>query len=77
MRVVLILVCAVLIMVLLGWMTFSRNSGEATININTQKIEQDTQRVIDRGDKLIHDADKKGQELLRPNRRQEAQTTPD
>ncbi len=67
MRAILIVVCAVLIMVVLGWMTFNRSPGEATININTEKIEADTQRVIKRGDEILHKVDRKGQELLNPS----------
>jgi hypothetical protein len=57
MRVILILVVIVLLMVMAGWLTFGRNGGRTSINIETQKIERDTERAVDRGKEVLHSVD--------------------
>lgn len=57
MRGILLLAVLVLIMILVGWVTFSSNTDRTTINIETQKIESDTQDAIQRGRELIKEAE--------------------
>lgn len=53
MRAVLILVVIALLMVLAGWLTFAKNGSQTSINIETQKIEHDTDRAIQRGKEVL------------------------
>ena len=57
MRVILILVVVVLLMVMAGWLTIVRNGGRTSINIETQKIERDTERAVERGKEVLHNVD--------------------
>lgn len=57
MRAILILVVIVLLMAMAGWLTIARNGGRTSINIETQKIERDTERAVDRGKAVLHNAD--------------------
>ncbi len=54
MRVILILVVIVLLLVMAGWLTIGRNGNRTSINIETQKIERDTERAVDRGKEVLH-----------------------
>lgn len=53
MRAILILVVISLLMVLAGWLTFAKNGNQASVTIETQKIERDTERAIDRGKEVL------------------------
>lgn len=53
MKPLLILVVIGLLMVLAGWLTFGRNGNQTSINIETKKIEHDTERAIDKGKELL------------------------
>lgn len=60
---VLLAVIAVVVMAWLGWISFSRTDDRATIEINTQKIEQAADKAVQTGRDLanetsetIHDA---------------------
>jgi len=53
MRAILILVVIALLMVLAGWLTFAKNGNQASVTIETQKIERDTERAIDRGKEVL------------------------
>lgn len=65
MRVAIILVCVVLVMVFLGWLTFGNTSGQASINIETQKIQNDTQQAVDKTGKVLQEVGKEGKEFLK------------
>lgn len=47
MRAVLILAAVVLLMVLLGWITFSREGDRPAVTINTDTVQQDTERAVE------------------------------
>ena len=49
MRALIFLVAIVLLMALAGWITFGSSPGRSTINVETQRIKQDTNRALDSG----------------------------
>lgn len=52
MRGILALVVVVLILALVGWITFGNNANEATISIDKQKVKQDVDRIKQSGAEL-------------------------
>ncbi len=53
MRGIIILVLLVLVMGLAGWITFGSNPGQTTINIETDKIQRDTETAVENTEKMI------------------------
>lgn len=47
MRALLGFVAAVLILALVGWISFSSSSDQATVNIEKEKIKQDTAEIVE------------------------------
>ncbi len=47
MRAIIILALIVLLMGLVGWITFSNEPGRSSINIETDKIEQDAENAVE------------------------------
>ena len=58
MRTLIVLAAVVLLLALLGWVTFSRDPGRSSINLETDEIKQDTQGVMESGAKLLDDAER-------------------
>ena len=58
MRFVIILAAAVLILALVGWVTFSSGPGRSSINLETDEIKQDTQGAMESGAKMLDDAER-------------------
>jgi hypothetical protein len=56
MRALIILVAIVLILSLIGWVTYSKAPGRSSINIETQQIKQDTDRALESGSNLLRKA---------------------
>ena len=56
MRALIFLVAIVLLLALAGWISFSNTPGRSSINIETQKIEQDTDRALESGSNLLRKA---------------------
>jgi hypothetical protein len=65
MKVVLVIVFAVALMVVFGWLTFSQTGDRARINIETQEIKDDTKKAVEEASKLTEGAGKKGREVIR------------
>lgn len=55
MRGIIILVLAVLILVVVGWIRFDRQSSRSSIHLETQEIKEDTQKAIDQGAELLQE----------------------
>ena len=53
MRAIILLAAIVLILALVGWITFSKSPGRSSINIETQQIRQDTDRALESGSRLL------------------------
>ena len=52
MRGLLALVVIVLILALVGWISFGNNANEATITIDKQKVKQDVEKIEESGKEL-------------------------
>ncbi len=53
MRAIIILAVIVLLMGLVGWLTFGNAPGRATINIETDEIQRDTKTAIENTERMI------------------------
>jgi hypothetical protein len=53
MRGIIILVLLILLMVFAGWLTFGRDPGRTTINIETDKIQRDTESAVENTERMI------------------------
>jgi len=56
MKGVMLLIIVVLVMALIGWITFSASEDRATFSIESQKIKDDTHKLIDEGRDATHKA---------------------
>lgn len=57
MRAILILVGVVIVLALIGWVTFSTSPDRATMNVETETIKQDTSEMVDAGERLVESAE--------------------
>jgi hypothetical protein len=53
MRVLILIVAVVLLLALLGWVTFTRGPGQSSINVETQQIRQDTKELLESGSEAL------------------------
>jgi|GEM_PF-2333692 len=67
-RVVLVVAIAVAAMAWLGWLSFSRTDDRATIEVNTQKIEQAADHAAQAGRNLAEEANETIHEATAPER---------
>lgn len=58
MRAVLYLVLIVLVLALVGWITFNRDPNRPGVNLETQKMKDDTKRAMETGSDLFKKAEK-------------------
>lgn len=56
MRAVLIFIAVVLLLALAGWVTFSKGPNRASINLESGKIQQDTEHAMQKGGELLQKA---------------------
>ena len=56
MRALLGLIAIVLLLAVVGWITFSWNGDRASVNVETDKVERDTQGLVDEGRDLFEAA---------------------
>jgi hypothetical protein len=77
MRALILLVAIVLVLALVGWITFSKGPDRASVNIESDRIRQDTKQVLESGGQLLHKAgDKVEAEASRePSNREAAPVT--
>lgn len=59
MKVLLIGLVIVVLLFVAGWLTFSKRDGAASINVETERIEQDTAEIVEGGRRAIQRADEK------------------
>ena len=62
MRALILLVAIVFILALIGWVTFGTGPGRSSVNLETDKIRQDTQQALESGAEALEDA----KEAVRP-----------
>ncbi|MDZ4656984.1 MAG: hypothetical protein SH868_05325 [Bythopirellula sp.] len=53
MRAIIVLAVILLLMGLVGWLTFGNSPGRATINIETEEIQRDTKNAIENTERMI------------------------
>jgi hypothetical protein len=58
MRGLIFLVAVIILLALVGWISFSSDPNRSSINLETQEIKQDTQRAVETGKELLDDAKK-------------------
>lgn len=58
MRTILYLVLIVLVLALVGWITFNRDPARPGVNLETQKMKDDTQKALDTGSELLKKAER-------------------
>jgi hypothetical protein len=56
MRTLIIIAICILLLALVGWITFSGDGSRSSINLETNEIRDDTQQVIESGADLLRDA---------------------
>jgi hypothetical protein len=56
MRTILILALAVLLLALVGWVSFHIGSDRSSINLETGEIKRDTQEAVESGSELLKEA---------------------
>jgi hypothetical protein len=57
MRAVLLVVALLVLFVVVGWITFSKEPGRSSINLETDEIRQDTGEVMHQGSELLQEAE--------------------
>ena len=78
MRALILLAAIVLILALVGWLTFNRDDGRASINLETQEIRQDTKELLESGSQALERAASDTAEADRadPSERSDRNSTP-
>ena len=56
MRGLILLLAVVLLLALVGWISFSAGPDRASINLEKQEIKQDTREILDAGEQAIDQA---------------------
>ncbi|WP_437206930.1 hypothetical protein [Planctomicrobium sp. SH664] len=64
MRGVIILIAIVVIMVLAGWLTFYSSRGQVGVSVETEKIQKDTQILLEKGEQAADRASQKIDEAI-------------
>ena len=77
MRALILLIAIVLVLALVRWITFSKGPDRAAINIESDRIRQDTKQVLESGGQLLHNAGDKveSQATREPSNREAAPVT--
>jgi len=56
MRALVVLIAIVVLFAIIGWISFSFGPGRSSINLETEKVRQDTQEVLESGSEVLQDA---------------------
>jgi hypothetical protein len=67
MRAVLILIAIVLVLALVGWISFSKGPERSSINVEMERIRTDTNEAVRSGGELLHKAGDKLEEKAAPD----------
>src|SRR5215831_1644694 len=67
MRVLIGLALVVLLLAVVGWITFSHNGARTSINLETSQIKHDTSEMVDSGKTLLENAKTATTDQNRPN----------
>ena len=55
MRFILTLILLLIVLAVFGWISFSSPDGNPTLRVNTERVKEDTSRIIDRSRDAIDD----------------------
>lgn len=72
MKAILILVAIVLVLVLIGWVSFGTTENGASISVDTDRMQQDTGEAIESGGELIENTREEIREERREHERDSA-----
>jgi len=67
MRGILCLILIVLVLALVGWISFNRDPSRPGVNLETQKMKDDTKRAMDNGADLLKKAENSIDSSKRPD----------
>jgi hypothetical protein len=56
MRTLIIVIAVVVVLVLVGWVSFSHGPNRSSINVETNKIEKDAQSMVESGSQMLDNA---------------------
>jgi hypothetical protein len=59
MRLLLLLAAVLMLFALAGWLTFSKEAGRSSINLETDEIRQDTGEAMRKGSEILQEAEEK------------------
>lgn len=57
MRVLIIVLALVILATLIGWVSFSKEDGRSSINLETDEIRRDTGEIMNKGSELLKEAE--------------------
>ena len=63
MRALILIAAIILLMALVGWVTFGTAPGRSSINLETEQIRHDTRQALETGADAIH----KAEDAVRPD----------
>jgi len=64
MRKLLIAMLCVVVLVLLGWLSFQYDGRKASVNLDMQEVRHDTHQAVEEGRAAVTQATERGKELL-------------
>jgi hypothetical protein len=64
MRRFVVAVLCVVVLVLLGWLSFQYDGRKASVNLDMQEVRQDTHKMVEGGRAAVTQATERGKELL-------------
>ena len=56
MRALIFLAAIILVLALIGWISFNKGPDRASINIESDRIRQDTKQIMESGAQVLHQA---------------------
>lgn len=59
MRALVVVVVILLVLFLIGWLTFGNADGDPSISIDTDKVKQDTEMVVDKAKEAADEIDRR------------------
>ena len=67
MRTLIIAVLIVLLLVLVGWISFHYTGNQASVTLETERIERDAGRIVDEGREAVDDVRERAAEIRESN----------
>lgn len=55
MRNLLVIAVVILVLIMAGWLKYSSQEGNPTIQIDTDEVRRDTEEIVDRGKQVVDD----------------------